>query len=42
MFDHLITEMESNKKVSPIFNQFFLKGKELIFHLFSYHNLIVI
>ena len=41
MFDDMIADMESNKKLILIFTELFLRGKNPIFHLFLYHNLIL-
>ena len=40
MFDDMIADMESNKKLSPIGTELFLRGRKSIFHLFLHHNLI--
>ena len=42
MFDDMIADMESNKKLSPIVYKLFLRGslKTQKFHLFLHHNLI--
>ena len=37
MFYHMITDLESNKKLSRIVTELFLRGK---FHLLLYHNFI--
>ena len=39
MFDD-ITDMESNKKLNPLFTELFLRGRNSIFHLLLYHNFI--
>ena len=36
----MIADMESNKKLSPIVTELFLRGKKTQYHLFLYHNLI--
>ena len=40
IFDHMIADMESDKKISLKITELFLRGKNSIFHLFLYHNLI--
>ena len=42
VFDDMIADMESNKKLSPIVYKLFLRGslKTQKFHLFLHHNLI--
>ena len=40
MFDDIIAEMESNKKLSPIVSELFLKGRKLNILLVLYHNTI--
>ena len=40
MFDDFTVDIESNKNLSPIVNEWFLIGKNSIFHLFLSHNLI--
>ena len=37
---HMIADMEFNKNLSPKVIELFLRGRNLIFHLFLYHNLI--
>ena len=39
VFDDMIADMESNKKLSPIVTKLFLWEEESIFHSFLYHNL---
>ena len=41
VFDDMIADMESNKKLILLFTVLFLRGKNPIFHLFLYHNLIL-
>ena len=36
----MIADMEFNKNLSPKVIELFLRGRNLIFHLFLYHNLI--
>ena len=38
VFDDMIAGMESNKKLSPIATELFLRGKNSIFHLFLNQN----
>ena len=38
VFDDMIAGMESNKKLSPIATELFLRGKNAIFHLFLDQN----
>ena len=40
VFDDMIADTESNKKLSPIVSELFLRGRNSIFHLFLFHNLI--
>ena len=41
VFDNMTADMESNKKLSPIVNEFFFWEEEnSIFHSFLYRNLI--
>ena len=40
VFDDMIADMESNKKLSPIVIKLFLEEENSIFHMFLYHNLI--
>ena len=40
MFDDIIAEMESNKKLSPIVSELCLKGRKLNILLVLYHNTI--
>ena len=40
VFDDMITDMESNKKLSPIVTELFLRGRKLNISLVLYHNLI--
>ena len=41
VFHDMIADMESNKKLSLIVAELFLKGKNSIFHSLLYHNLIL-
>ena len=36
----MIADIESNEKLGPKVTELFLRGKNLILHLFLYHNLI--
>ena len=38
VYDDMITDVESNKKLSPIVTKLFLSGRKLILHLNLYHN----
>ena len=40
VFDDMIADMESNKKLSPLVTELILKEKNSIFGLFLYHSLI--
>ena len=40
MLHDMIADMEFNKNLSPKVIELFLRGRNLIFHLFLYHNLI--
>ena len=40
VFDDMIADIESNKKLNPTVTELFLRGRNSIFHLFLYHNLI--
>ena len=40
VFDDMIADMESNKKLSPLVTELILKEKNSIFCLFLYHSLI--
>ena len=40
LFDDMIGDLRTNKKLSPIVTKLFLRGKSSIFCLFLYHNLI--
>ena len=40
VFDDMIADMESNKKLSPIVTELFLRERKLNFLLVFYHNLI--
>ena len=40
MCDDMIADMESNKQLSPIVAELFLRERNSIFCLFLYHNLI--
>ena len=40
LFDDVIGDLRTNKKLSPIVTKLFLRGKSSIFCLFLYHNLI--
>ena len=40
VLDDMIADMESNKKLSPIVTELFLRGKKTQYYLFLYHNLI--
>ena len=40
VFDDVIAHMKSNKKLSPIVTELFLRQKRSIFHLFLCHSLI--
>ena len=41
VFDDIIGDIESNKKLSPIVIELFFKRNKTIFCLFLYHNLIL-
>ena len=41
VFDDMLADMESNKRKSPIITELFLGGKNLTFHFFLSHNLIL-
>ena len=41
VFDDMIADMESNKKLSPIVTYMFLRKENSILHLFLYHSLIL-
>ena len=38
MFDDMIADMESNKKLSPLCTELFLRGGNLISYWFLYHK----
>ena len=40
VFDNMIADTESNKKLSPIVTELLLRGKRLNISLFLYHSLI--
>ena len=40
MFDDMIADMESNKKLILKVTELFLRGRKLLISLFLYHNLI--
>ena len=40
VFDYMVRDMESNKNLSPIVNEFFLRGIKLNISSFLYHSLI--
>ena len=40
VFDDMVADMESNKKLSPIVTEWFLRGRKLNIYSFLYHNLI--
>ena len=41
VFDNIIADMESNKKLSPTVTELFLRGRNLNILLVLYHNLIL-
>ena len=40
VFDDMITDMLSNKKLNPIVTEFFIRGRKLDISLFLLHSLI--
>ena len=40
VFDDVLADMEANKKLSPIFTQFLIRGRKLNISLCLFHNLI--
>ena len=40
VFDDMITDMLSNKKLNPIVTEFFIRGRKLNISLFLLHSLI--
>ena len=42
VFDDVISDILSNKKLNPIITELFTRGENLIFLLFLSHNLIVL
>ena len=40
VFDHMIADMLSNKKLNPIVTELFTRGRKLDISLFLSHNLI--
>ena len=40
VFDNMIADMLSNKKLNPIVTELFIRGKKLKFILFLWHDLI--